>query len=157
MTNNHILRQLRDTLSLTDEMLLQIFSLSDFSLSKSQLKAVLKQEDAPGALKCKDKMMIAFLDGLIQFKRHQPSSSTVPAQSSQSVYKTLSNNSILKKLRIAFKFHDAHMLEVFQAANREVSKAELNGWFRKEGNKNYKPCSDSVLESFLTGLEKYLQ
>ena len=64
----------------------------------------------------------------------------------------LTNNSILKKLRIALILQEADMLDILQQAGNPVSKSELSALFRKAGNKNYKECGDQFLRNFLKGL-----
>ena len=152
MTNNEILRLLRTAIDLQDDTLINIFKQSDFSLSKSQLKAILKKESAPGFVKCKDAMMVAFLDGLILFKRGPADNAPDKKVDAKNPYLRLSNNTILKKLRIAFKFQDADMIKTFQLAGLTINKGEMSSWFRKQGHKNYKPCNDESLIKFITGL-----
>jgi len=63
----------------------------------------------------------------------------------------MTNNEIMKKLRIALDLKEIDMIEIFELSGYEISKSELSGIFRKEGHKNYKPCSDLVLNHFLNG------
>ena len=61
------------------------------------------------------------------------------------------NNIILKKLRIALDLQDADMFQIFELGGKTINKALLSGFFRKEGHKNYRECSDELLEIFLNG------
>jgi uncharacterized protein YehS (DUF1456 family) len=63
-----------------------------------------------------------------------------------------SNNTILKKLRIALELKEDDMLGILKLSDVAVSKAELSAFFRKEGQKNYKECGDQFLRNFLKGL-----
>ena len=63
----------------------------------------------------------------------------------------MTNNEIIKKLRIALDLKETDMIEIFELADYEIKKTELSGIFRKEGNKNYRVCSDQVLNHFLDG------
>ncbi len=63
----------------------------------------------------------------------------------------MTNNDIIKKLRIALDLKEADMFEMFDLAEFETNKATVSGIFRKEDNKNYKECSDEMLEAFLNG------
>ncbi len=63
----------------------------------------------------------------------------------------MTNNEILKKLRIALDLKELDMIEIFEFAEYEITKSELSGVFRKEGHKNYKVCSDELLTAFLDG------
>lgn len=63
----------------------------------------------------------------------------------------MTNNEIIKKLRIALDLKELDMIEIFEFAGYEIKKSELSGIFRKEGHKNYKVCSDELLNHFLNG------
>lgn len=67
----------------------------------------------------------------------------------------MTNNEIIKKLRIALDLKELDMQEIFAFSGYEISKSELSGIFRKEGHKNYKECSDLVLNHFLNGYITY--
>jgi len=154
MTNNEILKQICNALNLQDKLIIEIFQHNDFNLTPSQLKAVLKKEQDPGFVKCKDAMLLAFLDGLIIHKRGKIENKA-PALDPTTV--ELSNNQVLKKLRVALKFHESDMLAVLQKADLKVTKSELNALFRKPGHKNYKSCDDKFLIGFLTGLSSHFE
>ena len=64
----------------------------------------------------------------------------------------LTNNIILKKLRIALELKEDDMLAVLKLGEVDISKSELSALFRKEGHKNYKECGDQFLRKFLKGL-----
>ena len=67
----------------------------------------------------------------------------------------MSNNDIMKKLRVALKFTDDDILEVLALADFRVTKTELGAIFRKEDHPNFKPCGDQLLRNFLNGLIIY--
>ena len=67
----------------------------------------------------------------------------------------MTNNDIIKKLRIALDLKDADMFKIFELSDYEINKSELSGIFRKEGHKNYRECSDIVLNHFLDGYITY--
>jgi len=64
----------------------------------------------------------------------------------------MTNNDILKKLRIALKLKDTDILETLKLSGFEISKTALNAFFRKPDHRNYKECGDQVLRRFLDGL-----
>ena len=64
----------------------------------------------------------------------------------------MTNNDILKKLRIALSFRDTDILEVLKLADFNMTKSELSAIFRKEDHPNYKECGDQLLRNFLNGL-----
>jgi len=67
----------------------------------------------------------------------------------------MSNNDIMKKLRVAMKFTDDDIIEVLKLANFRITKTELGAIFRKEDHPNFKPCGDQILRNFLNGLIIY--
>jgi len=67
----------------------------------------------------------------------------------------MSNNDIMKKLRVALQFTDDDIIEVLKLANFRITKTELGAIFRKEDHPNFKPCGDQILRNFLNGLVIY--
>lgn len=67
----------------------------------------------------------------------------------------MSNNDIMKKLRVALKFTDDDIIEVLALADFRVTKTELGAIFRKDDHPNFKPCGDQLLRNFLNGLIIY--
>ncbi len=63
----------------------------------------------------------------------------------------MTNNEIIKKLRIALDLKELDMIEIFEHSGYEIKKSELSAIFRKEGHKNYRECSDLLLNHFLNG------
>ena len=63
----------------------------------------------------------------------------------------MTNNDVIKKLRIALDLKEMEMFEIFELGGNPVKKSLLSGIFRKEGHKNYRECSDELLENFLDG------
>ena len=69
----------------------------------------------------------------------------------------MTNNDILKKLRIALKLKDDDIQEILKLVDFEVSKNEINALFRNEDHPNYKECGDQFLRNFLNGLVIYMR
>ena len=67
----------------------------------------------------------------------------------------LSNNDVLKKLRVALKLRDDDIVKILRLVNYEIGKTELSAFFRDEDHTNYRPCGDQVLRNFLNGLIIY--
>lgn len=67
----------------------------------------------------------------------------------------MTNNDILKKLRIALKLRDEDIIEILKLVDFQVSKSELSALFRAEDHPNYKECGDQLLRNFLNGLIIY--
>ncbi len=92
-------------------------------------------------------MLAYFLDGLVFFKRGKDES-----RPPLPIELPMTNNIILKKLRVAFELKEEDMLAVLQASDFPISKPELSALFRKPGHNNYRPCGEQLLRNFLRGL-----
>lgn len=64
----------------------------------------------------------------------------------------MTNNDILKKLRVALSLKDDDIVAILKLAGFEVSKSELGALFRNEDHPKYMPCGDQLLRNFLNGL-----
>lgn len=73
------------------------------------------------------------------------------------IRKIMSNNDILKKLRVALQLRDDQIVEILQLVDFKVSKAEIGALFRNEDHPNFKPCGDQILRNFLNGLVIHLR
>jgi uncharacterized protein YehS (DUF1456 family) len=129
--------------------MIEIFKLADHEIEQSNLTGLLKKEDEEGFVNCSDNVLGYFLDGLILHKRGRKEIKPGETRKSDS---RLTNNTILKKLRIALELKEDDMLGILKLANVDISKSELTALFRKEGHKNYKECGDQFLRKFLKGL-----
>jgi uncharacterized protein YehS (DUF1456 family) len=69
----------------------------------------------------------------------------------------MTNNDILKKLRVALKLRDDEIVEILKLVNFNVTRSELSALFRKEDHPNYKDCGDQLLRNFLDGLIIHLR
>lgn len=69
----------------------------------------------------------------------------------------MTNNDILKKLRVAMKLRDEDIVDILTLADFKVSKSEVNALFRAEDHPNYKECGDQLLRNFLNGLVIYMR
>ena len=149
MINNDVLRSIRYMLDLGDQHVVELARLADpaFALERDEVHALLLKEGEPGYAPCSDAVLAHVLDGLIVHLRGRDDS--VPARP---VERRITNNVVLKKLRVAFALKDVDMHEVFAAAGFPVSKPELSALFRQPGHKNYRPCGDQMLRNFLKGL-----
>jgi len=64
-----------------------------------------------------------------------------------------SNNTILRKLKIAFNMRSEDMLEIFALVDRKLSPHELSAFFRKPSHKSYRYVKGQYLRNFLMGLQ----
>jgi uncharacterized protein YehS (DUF1456 family) len=67
----------------------------------------------------------------------------------------LTNNDILKKIRVALELKDEDIIHILKLSEFNVTKSELSALFRKEDHPNYMPCGDQLLRNFLNGLIIY--
>lgn len=69
----------------------------------------------------------------------------------------MTNNDILKKLRVALMLRDDEIVDILALVDFRISKSEIGSFCRKEGHPKYKECGDQVLRNFLNGLVLHLR
>lgn len=149
MKTNDILYKIQKALNLSHEEMLEAYELANHKMETTHLDSLLKRYQDKGYKLCSYEELGVFLDGLVTLKRG-PS----PKKSNDEVVE-LTNNLILKKLRIALELKEAETEIIFSLADVELSKQQLASLFRKEGHKNFKECSDKLLIAFLDGLDEF--
>jgi len=149
MARNEMMRNVRNALNIDDATMIQIFRHAGREVGQSTVAAFLKSEDEDGYIPCSDPVMGFFLDGLIIHNRGQQEGKSAPAENPVSA---LTNNAILKKLRIALDLKEDDLVGILKLAGITVTKHELTALFRKQGHKHYKECSDQFLNDFLKGI-----
>lgn len=147
MIHNDVLRSLRYMLDISDTKMAQIARSNGFKLTDTEMANYLKKDEDKDFVQCTDEAMAHFLDGLVIFRRGRDESRPLPP-----IELPVSNNTILKKLRVAFELKDDDILALLKAVNFPVSKTELSALFRKVGHENFRPCGDQLLRNFLKGL-----
>jgi uncharacterized protein YehS (DUF1456 family) len=147
MTHNDVLRSLRYLLKVDDAGLAHIFRLGQREISRDEIVAFLKKEDEDGYLACGDKAMAHFLNGLVTYKRGKDES-----RPPQPVELPVTNNTVLKKIRVAFELKDDDLIALLERTGLTVSKGELSALFRRPDHRNYRECGDQVLRHLLRGL-----
>lgn len=151
MVNNDVLRSIRYALDLSDAKVVEIIKLAEHDIEQPDIPNLLKKEEEEGFVECGDGVMTAFLDGLIIHRRGKLEPK--PDQKSGiKPHQRLTNNIILKKLRVAFELKEADMHNILELAGFGVSKPELSALFRAKGHNNYRACGDQRLRNFLKGL-----
>lgn len=161
MDNNDILIRIRYALNLKDGQMVKIFKLGGVQITEEQVKkmlikskddSVFEDADAPENLKCNNRTLDAFLNGLIIFKRGPQEGAPSQPQPPVIMNRRNINNIVLKKLKIALSLTAEEVLAILALAGVKISKSELSAVLRKEGHKNYKECGDRYLRNFLKGL-----
>jgi uncharacterized protein YehS (DUF1456 family) len=67
----------------------------------------------------------------------------------------LTNNDIIKKLRVALKLRDDDIVHILDLADFKISKGELGAFFRAEDHPKFMPLQEQILRYFLNGLIIY--
>lgn len=124
-----------------------IFKKVGIEVPDTTIKAWLQKEDDAEYLSMEDVELAQFLNGFIMEKRG-PKGDSIPHAEEK-----LSNNIILRKLKIALNLKDDDMIELFQLADLRVSKPELSSFFRKVDHKHYRECKNQFLRNFLMGMQ----
>lgn len=147
MTNNDIIRQIRYIYDFNDDKMIHIFSLAKFDTTRSMISNWLKKEDDEQFEAISDVELAIFLNGFIALHRGvKDGPSPVPEE-------ILTNNMILRKLKIALSLQSEDMLDIIGLTGFNLGKHELSAFFRKPHQKQYRPCKDQVLRKFLYGLK----
>ena len=147
MNNNDILKRLRYTFDWNDDKVISLFAHGNMDVTRTQISDWLKKEDDVDFDKLNDKKLASFLNGFIinqRGKRDGPP--PIPE-------KTLTNNIIFRKLRIALNLKDEDILQMLENAGLPISKHELSAFFRKPEQRQYRLCKDQILRNFLYGMQ----
>ena len=146
MTNNDILRRLRYTFNLSEAKMIGLFGLAEHRVTQAQVSGWLKKEAEPEYQPCSDPQLALFLNGLINEKRGKKDGPQPQPE------QRLTNNIIVRKLKIALNLRDDDMLATLALAGVRMSKHELSAFFRKPDHKHYRECHDQILRGFLNGV-----
>lgn len=154
MIHNDVLRRLRYALRLDDEATISIFKLVQYDMDADYLRSIMKKETETGFTPCRDKILSLFLDGLIikQRGKQEGKEPTILKAGER-----ISNNDILRKIRIAMTYKDDDIISILQMAGYRISKGELSALFRRTDHRNYTECGDQLLRNFLQGMVKKLR
>jgi len=147
---NEILYRIYKALRLSIDEMLEAYRLAEYPMQRAHLEALLKRRQDKGFEVCSYEELGVFLDGLIILKRG-PS----PKKADDDALVELTNNLILKKLRVALQLKEPDTEVVFNLADVMLTKQELKSLFRSESHKNFKACSNELLMAFLEGLDEY--
>ncbi len=147
MTNNDTLRSLRYLLDVNDAKIAEIIALGDGATEAATVTAMLKEEGTPGFISCSHDLMARFLNGLVIYKRGKDDS-----RPPQPVEVPVTNNIVLKRMRVAFELKDSDLISLLATTGFAVSKSELSALFRRPDHRNYRECGDQLLRNLLKAL-----
>ena len=135
----------------TDLKMIEIFKQCEYEVSISDVTLWLKKEEDPLQVEISDLELATFLNGLIiekRGKREGPQPETEVR---------LSNNIILRKMKIACDLKADDILDMCNAINKNIGKHELSAFFRKPDHRSYRPCMDQYLRNFFNALQLKLR
>lgn len=69
----------------------------------------------------------------------------------------MTNNDIMKKLRVAHKLRDEDIVKICALVDFKVTKSEIGALYRNPNHPKYMPCGDQFLRNFLNGLIVHLR
>jgi len=64
----------------------------------------------------------------------------------------MTNNDILRRVRYIFDLGDDAMIRLFALSEREVTRAEVSSWLKKDEDPDFRECQDIDLATFLNGM-----
>lgn len=148
MTNSDILRTIRYIFNFKDPEMVTMFKSGGLELKREEVANFLKNEEEPFFKAIIDIELAAFLNGFINEKRGKKEGEDPKPE------RTLNNNVIFRKLRIALNLKEDDVLEILSSVGMHISPHELSAFFRKPDQAQYRPCKDQILRNFLNGLKK---
>ncbi|GJK84196.1 hypothetical protein TUM17567_04910 [Citrobacter amalonaticus] len=147
MLSNDILRSLRYALKANNNDMVRILALADMESTSAGFDTWMTREDEEGFVRCPDIILSGFLNGLIYEKRGKDESAPELA-----LERRVNNNTVLKKLRIAFSLKTDDIQAIMTQQNVRVSMPEITAMMRSPDHKNYRECGDQFMRYFLRGL-----
>jgi uncharacterized protein YehS (DUF1456 family) len=150
MTNNTILRGIRYILNVRDAKLVEIAKLGGCEVSETEIVSYLTKEEEPGYVECPHEVLARFLDGLVIYKRGKRDNGD---DSLPPIETPVTNNTVLKKLRVAFELKDTDIIALIEKSGTlKVTQSELGAFFRNRNHRNYRECGDQFLRNLLKAL-----
>ncbi len=63
----------------------------------------------------------------------------------------MNNNDVLRRVRYTFDLDDAEMMRVFGLAGRQITRAQVSDWLKREEDPAFVALDDVLLATFLNG------
>ena len=162
MDNNEFNRRIRYALRLDDAETVRLVQMGGQWVSLEQAASYRCKDDEPDYLACPDDILLALLDGLILDRRGPPPVRAVAADASKAGTKpakellgsvpAVTNNLVLKQLRIALALRSDDIYTLMVTGGGKVGKTEVGAFFRSPEARNYRRCGDQAVRWFLSGL-----
>lgn len=133
-------------LKFSDKKVIEVFKIADLEVSLEQAQGWLRKMDDPELVEITDRELATFLNGLIIEKRGKREGPQPEPE------EFLSNNMILRKLKIAMELTSDEILELCASIDKKLGKHELSAFFRNPNHRSYRPCLDQYLRNILNAL-----
>ncbi len=147
MTKNDIFRRIRYIFDFSDQEVISIFAQAERTVGRPLISSWLKREGVKGYLEIKDVDLATFLNGFVIMKRGRREG-PLPSPEVK-----LSNNDILKKLKVALSLRAEDILDLFDDAGMPISAPELSSFLRNPKQGKFRQLQDQYLRNFLIGLQ----
>jgi uncharacterized protein YehS (DUF1456 family) len=147
MNNNDVFRRLRYIFNFSDSQMIALFALAHATVTRAQISDWLKKDDDEAYQALVDSQLGLFLDGLIIHFRGKKEGIEMKPD------KSINNNIVLRKIKIALTLRDEDMLEILKLVDFNISKHEISAFFRHPQQSQYRTCKDQILRNFLNGLQ----
>ncbi len=147
MKNNDILRRLRYAFDFTDSKMISLFASGGEEVTREQISDWMKKEEDPAFKSLHDIKLAVFLNGFINDQRGKKEGEQPKPE------KQLTNNMILRKLKIALDLKEEDILALLELAGMTMSKHEISAFFRSPDQNQYRLCKDQVLRNFIQGVQ----
>jgi len=154
MRTNDIFRKITQSLQFDAAQIQALFAPSDIDLSEKDVANLLKTDYQPGFEAMPEYILIIFLNNLIDQERGRKADAVAEVIEKHA---KISNNDVLKKLRIAFVLHEQDLRDALKLVTIELTKSDLAALFRKAGHEYYKACDDELVLDFIEGIGKLQQ
>lgn len=151
MNNNDILKRLRYTLDFNDTQMVELFEAAPTPITRVEVSDWLKKEEDEDFKELSDLMLDIFLNGLIELKRRKKEGVVMVAN------EKLSNNDILKKVKIALNLKSTDIIAIMAIKDRKMSETELSAFLRNENHNHFRPFQDQYLRNFFSGLQQTIR
>lgn len=154
MRTNDIFRKITQSLLLDTAQMQALFAHSNIDLSDKDVANLLKTDYQPNFEAMPEYILIIFLNNLIDQERGKKADAVEEVIEKHA---RISNNDVLKKLRIAFVLHEQDLRDALKLVTIELTKSDLAALFRKAGHEQYKACDDDLVLDFIEGIGMLLQ
>lgn len=149
MDCNDILKKIRYAFNFRDKVMVEIFKEAGYEITEAEVINMLRKQSEETYKECKENELIFFLNGLIIKNRGRKEEKE---DAPKKEIEVLTNNVIMKKLKIALDFKSDDMIEMLKLSGVIISPPELSAIFRNSNHRNYKECGDRYVRNFLRGL-----